>query len=1201
MTGSAEERDRLRAAVAALEAQRAKLGDEVVDAGLRPLVERIAQLQSPVTEERKLVTTLFADLVGFTAMSERLDPEDVRTVVDRYFAAWTATIEGRGGVVEKFIGDAVMAVFGMRQAQEDDPERAILAALDMVASLDVLNDALADEGGPALEMRVGINTGEVVIGAVGDRPHEEWIAVGDPINVASRLQAEAPVNGILIAHSTFRHVRGVFDVREVAPLALKGKKELVRAYVVERAKPRAFRVPTRGVEGVENPMVGREAELERLRDAYLAASEGDPCLVTIVGEAGMGKSRLLDEFATWLDLLPDEIVFIQGRARQGTEHDAFSLIRDTVASRFEILDTDPPGVVGKKLSTGLGVAGPAPATLGLDGDRAALIGYLLGFELGAKSLPSDLEAQAVHELGTAAFLEWAAGLASADPVVVVLDDIHWADDPSLDLAARLVAEPGNRRMLLVCGARPAFNVRRPQWQATEPRHQRIDLRPLGTLQSRRLVTEILAKVPDLPRDLRDTVVSAAEGNPFHVEELVKMLIEDGVIMKSPHAWTVAQDRLPTVRVPETLVGVLQARIDSLTPEEKSVLHRAAVIGRSFWDRAVVALGDDADGGGIEESLNALRVRELVYGREASSIAGAAEYVFKHAVLRDVAYQSVLRRYRRDYHARAATWLASVVEATERAEEFAPLIAAHYEAAEDGGSAAVWYLRAGRAAASRYANAEALAQLDRSADLADDSDVELRFEVVSALQEIHHIIGDRAAETGDLDTLVELADVLDDPRKQIDVELRRARQATDMGRQGDAEAHARRAVEMTRSIGDDEAAAQALLALGTALWGQGSPAEAVPVLTQALDLAGRAGIDSIAADVQHNRGVAQHYLGRYDDAEADYRDSARAWRRVGGRAGLSRVLNSMGILAYDREEYEVARSSLEQALAAKKAMGDRVGENRVLNNLALVALAQHDYDAGWAAYEGTMEIARQIDDLEGEAASFQGLGQIALRTGRVELAAEYFTESRRLFVEEGDRQGESQTTEQLAQVKAAHGETASARAFAEQAVAMASAAGLSYELAASLTMLARLDGGAGNLSEAESNYRRALELHEELGSRGRLVEARAGLAEVVAGQGRDDEARKLVDEVLDHFRSHGADGIEEPVAALLSCHRALGAADEVTAAELLDLAKAYVEKTSARITDPEVRRSFVEEVQAHRRLAGRSAGADLGGFRQDPGR
>jgi tetratricopeptide (TPR) repeat protein len=891
----------------------------------------------------------------------------------------------------------------------------------------------------------------------------------------------------------------------------------------------------------------------------------------------MGKSRLLEEFTTWLDLLTDEIVFVQGRARQGTEYDAFSLIRDAVAGRFEILDTDSPRVVEEKLSAGFGDAG-------LDWDRATQIGRLLGFEVDLESLPSDLEAQATHELGSAAFVEWAAGLASANPLVVILDDTHWADDPSLDLAARLVTEPGSRRILVVCGARSALQVRRPHWQEGEPRHQRIDLRPLGTRESQRLVTDILTRIPDLPGDLRDTVVSAAEGNPFHVEELIKMLIEDGVIVKSPDAWTVAQERLVTVRVPETLVGVLQARIDSLTPEEKSVLHRAAVIGRSFWDRAVVALGDDADGYGIEEPLKALRVRELVYGREASSIADAAEYVFKHAVLREVAYQSVLRRYRREYHARAAVWLASVAEANERAEEFAALIAAHLEAAEDGRSAAVWYLRAGRAAASRYANAEALVQLGRSADLVDDSDLVLRFEVTGTLQEIHHIIGDRAAETVDLDTLAGLADALDSPRKRIDVELRRARQATDMGRQGEAEAHARRAVEMTRGLGDDETASRALKALGAALLHQGSPAEAVPLLNEALDLAGRVGIDSIAADALYSRGVSHHALGRYDDAEADYQASAQIWRRAGDRARLSSTLNSMGILAFDREEYAAARSFLDEALAAKKSMGDRLGENKVLNNLALVALAQHDYETAWAAYEGTMEIARQIDDLEGEAASFQGLGQIALRTGRVELANENLIEARRLFVEEGDRQGESQTIEQLAQVAAAHGETAAARAFAEQAVAIAAAAGLSYELAASLTMLARLDVGAGNLSEAESNYRRALELHQELGSRGRLVEARAGLAEVMAARGRRDEARQLVDEVLDHFRRHGADGIDEPVAAMLACRRALGDSDKVTATELLSMGGSHVEKTAARITDPDVRRSFVEGVEAHRQVA-----------------
>ena len=577
------ELDQLKAAAAALEAQRATLGADVVAAALRPLRERIDALESPVAEERKLVTTLFADLVGFTAMSERLDAEDVRTVLARYFARWAALIEGHGGVVEKFIGDAVMAVFGMKQANENDAERAIFAALDMVQSLADLNEDLADEGGPRLEMRVGINTGEVVIGAVGVRRQEEWIAVGDPINVAARLQAAAPVNGVLIAHSTFRHVRGVFDLREVQPLALKGKSEDTRGYVVERAKPRAFRLRARGVEGVETAMVGREAELTRLQDAFLAASEGEPGMVTIVGEAGLGKSRLLDEFVTWLDLLPDEVVYLHGRGRQGTDRDAFSLLRDVIAVRFEILDTDPPAAVHDKLSAGFGDIGQDLLDVGLDAGRSALIGRLLGFDLSAESLPVDIEAQTTRELGMAALIDWIAGRAAHATVLIVLDDIHWADDASLDLATRMITEADQTRILIVCAARASLHARRPAWQAGERRHQRIDLVPLRSRDSRRLVAEILNKVHDLPDDLRETIVAAAEGNPFHIEELVKMLIEDGVIVRSVDAWRVAHDRLPTVRVPDTLVGVLQARIDALEggPEVGASPrrgHRAQLLG-----------------------------------------------------------------------------------------------------------------------------------------------------------------------------------------------------------------------------------------------------------------------------------------------------------------------------------------------------------------------------------------------------------------------------------------------------------------------------------------------------------------------------------------------------------------------------------------------------------------------------------------------
>ena len=257
--------------------------------------------------------------------------------------------------------------------------------------------------------------------------------------------------------------------------------------------------------------------------------------------------------------------------------------------------------------------------------------------------------------------------------------------------------------------------------------------PLRSRDSRRLVAEILRKVHDLPDDLRETIVAAAEGNPFHIEELVKMLMEDGVIVRSVDAWRVAHDRLPTVRVPDTLVGVLQARIDALRADQKSVLHRAAVIGRSFWDRAVAALGDVPDRlGDVDDSIAELRSRELVYGRESSSIADATEYVFKHAVLREVAYQSVLRRHRSVYHARAAAWLSSVVETTERADEFAARIAAHYDAAEQADDAAAWFLRAGTAAADRYANAEALVLLDRAMELASADATDFRFQISQAV-------------------------------------------------------------------------------------------------------------------------------------------------------------------------------------------------------------------------------------------------------------------------------------------------------------------------------------------------------------------------------------------------------------------------------------------------------------------------------------
>jgi len=378
------EREQLEAAIAALTVQRALLGDAVVEAALAPMRGRLAALQAPPPEEqRKLLTVLFADVSGFTAMSEARDVEDVRALMNRLWDHLDAVLQAHGAHIDKHIGDAVMALFGADAAREDDPERAVRAALTLQEAL-AHDAATLTEGAasaPPLRMRVGISTGLVLLGSVGTVG--ETTALGDTVNVASRLEGAAPVGGVLIAHATYRHVRGLFDVRELPPLALKGKAEPVRAYLVERAKPRGFHLSARGVAGVETPMVGREPELRRLQEACAeVVAEGVARAVTVVGEAGVGKSRLLAEFEGWLDLQPRQVWYFKGRARAETQALPYALIRDLLAYRFAIAESDSAAVAREKLTAGVRDLLGAGETVT---EIAPLLGQLIGLDFAAHS------------------------------------------------------------------------------------------------------------------------------------------------------------------------------------------------------------------------------------------------------------------------------------------------------------------------------------------------------------------------------------------------------------------------------------------------------------------------------------------------------------------------------------------------------------------------------------------------------------------------------------------------------------------------------------------------------------------------------------------------------------------------------------------------------------------------------------------------
>jgi ABC-type oligopeptide transport system substrate-binding subunit/class 3 adenylate cyclase len=689
-------REQLEQAVAQLEAQRTTLGDDIVDVSIAALQAKLAALEPlPSPKQRKQATILFANVSGFAAMSEALDIEEVSEMMNALWQRWDAVIVEHGGAIDKHMGDGLMAVWGGLEAREDDPEQAILAALVMRSELVTFGAERQME----LAIRAGLNTGPVLLGGVGTTG--ELSAIGDAVNLASRMRDAAPTGGVLISHDTYRHVRGVFDVLEQEPIQVKGKVQPVQTYLVQQAKPRAFRMSTRGVAGVETRMVGRDAELLMLQNMFRDATEDrEVQVVTIVGEAGVGKSRLLYEFEKWIELLPEQIWRFEGRATPETGARPYGLIRRMFAHRFEILGSDSAAEVREKFRAGMAAA--------LHPDEADLVGQLIGLDFSASpAVQARLGSEGFVELATAHLADYLRTTASA-PTVILFEDVHCADDSSLDLLDCLVGVVPDTRLLVVCLARPPLFERRPSWGEGRETHTQINLKPLSRRASRILVGEILQKAGGVPHELRDLIVEGAEGNPFYVEELIKMLIEDGVIVVGEDHWRVELERLASVHVPPTLTGVLQARLDSLPPEEKMLLQRAAVVGRLFWDTAVAELKANEESGLSEEDITALleavRDRELVFRRERSAFAGAEEYIFQHSLLRDVTYETVLLDVRRVYHGQVARWLE--VAAGKRIGEYLGLIAGHYELAGEGEKAVEYLLRAGDQARLAYACQEA---------------------------------------------------------------------------------------------------------------------------------------------------------------------------------------------------------------------------------------------------------------------------------------------------------------------------------------------------------------------------------------------------------------------------------------------------------------------------------------------------------------
>jgi class 3 adenylate cyclase/tetratricopeptide (TPR) repeat protein len=935
MAASAD-RSQLEQAIVALEAQRAILGDAVVDTAVLPLKAKLAALDSgtPVSiEQRKMVTVLFADVMGFTTLSEAMDAEDVKRLMDRVFARLDSIVIEHGGVIDKHIGDAVMALWGVEATREDDPERAIGAALAMQAALKEVNNTQRPSDHPPLMMRMGINTGPAVLGEVGSSG--EFTALGDAINIASRLQAASPPGEVLISHDTYRHVRGVFEVEQQPLIKVKGKVEPLQAYLVKFIKPRAFRIGTRGVEGVDVRMIGRDQELKILQDAYLAAYDGLKArMVTLTGDAGLGKSRLVAELLKWLELRPEGIWLFQGRASQQMMSTPYGVLRDLLADRFEIQESDSMDVARLKLVNGV------KKFEGAEAEQAAhFIGQLIGLDFSASPYLAGVLGDS-EQVRTRAFrylskLFEAVHLGNGGPVVIVLEDLQWADDKSLGWITEVIQDSRAMPMLVLALGRPALFERKPDWGQGEAYQSTITLTPLPAQGSRLLVSELLQKIEQVPDVLAEMITTRSEGNPFYMEELVKMLIDDHVIVANAEQWTIEAQQLTSIKVPLTLTGVLQSRLDSLPQQEKATLQRASVVGRVFWDSAIAQLGE-GDVIDPREALEALNRRELIYRKETSAFGAAVEYTFKHSILHDVAYESVLKRKRRLYHKQTADWL--VDQSGERAGEFLGLIAEHYERANDTENAVAYLERAADRAMRISAYSEALEFSNRASNMlgtmASPSMVRVKTMSIEALINL----GLHQEARSILLEITPVAETLDEKLPLAQLHKWMGQLLVESGQYAEAEAELKKGLEIAETLNVPRSTGDILWRLGMVQWRDSKVAEARSTIQKCLDISRAEGDKLTEGAALNYMGVIHSHLHEWDEATRCYEETKQIAQETGHRLRMMTTLTNLGEVYRQTGRYDQAHEAYWEALEISRELGIQRGIAVVTNNLGFNAVA-----------------------------------------------------------------------------------------------------------------------------------------------------------------------------------------------------------------------------------------------------------------------
>ena len=956
------------------------------------LIERFREAGLQAAGQRRNVTVLFVDLTDYTRLAETIDSEDLYEIIQEYINMLVGSVYKFDGMVDKIVGDGLMALFGAPIGHENNAELAVRSALDMQAALAEFNKNVQQRLGHALQMHIGLHSGTVIVGGMGSNMLMDYTAIGDTVNLAHRLEETAGPSVILVSASVYRQTRMLFEYKTVPALSLKGIQRKVTGYQVVSPKDRPGRV--RGVKGLTSPMIGRDAELEQLKRAVLTMeTDSGGGFAMIFGEAGIGKSRLLTELKSQINR--EKFSIFEGQSLTYRRSVAYWIFFDLMRNYLGVSANAPEAHVRARL------AELVEETLG---ERASEVVPYLEHLLSLKptsatavSRISQLDADQLRQQIFIAVRDLLVAESERRPILLILDDLHWADDASLDLLQFLL-DSVQSNSLYICGiSRPIdegilTRIVEQAEKRLQDRYVFIQLTKLPQEVSEQLLFQLLT-IPELPLELREQIVQRAAGIPFFLEEILRMLIDDAIIYHDGIHWRLYPEvDISSIGVPDNLQALILARFDRLDQQQRRILQVSSVIGREFSVALVEAVLSGLSGDWIDDQLLQLAERGFIIPQIDSR---QADFAFRHVLTSDAIYSTLLRRDRGKLHGQVGE--AIEVLYADRLSEYIYLLARHYSWSHRFDRALHYSILAGQKSARDFINSQAREYFQQALKILS----EVEYGDTQAF-DVHRGLGDALAFGGEYENAREHYRIAQDFIKEDDreytksfVELRRSIGKTYV-RQGDYDraleylSQAHQALDCCPEENPTERA-EVWNDIGWIQFRRGNFEEAGETLQQALDLVVDSGAYGVIASIYNRLGGVAYYQGDWDRAAEYLRNSISIRESIGDVAGLASSSNNLGNLEIEMGLFDDALGDLKRNFELVNRLGQVEGIAVAYNNLGWLYILRGEMDDAEQSLNSALDLARQIGFSSLIREARKNIGELYLALNQWDKAQEMLTE------------------------------------------------------------------------------------------------------------------------------------------------------------------------------------------------------------------